>query len=383
VGFVGWNPFQFIHFAPVIAHIPGAEMVIEKKHGIWKSLDPRVLGIPASRVHHLGARQMRELDGQFDVLVCQTPFTGIENLRESRLAMLQYGYAKEAHNFGAWRSFADVCMTYGPYASRKIEPFAPCVATGNPRYEDWKNESFHLAALRMYSAQLDPSKKTILYAPTWGGLSSFEHYSDAVGALSNDYNIVLKIHHNTQRLAKNSLDPVRRKFGVIHSAEDDIVELLSIADVLITDCSGAIFDAIYCNKPVILLDLPAAEIAAGSISDSHSLEQARRGELGTRVGCPGALRETLRRVLEMETSGPPQPSGLRDELFIDATGATRRASKVIVDLAAGCFSPSQTQQYIRNEMAALYSCRADFRMTRIARDFLMSRFERIRGCFQG
>lgn len=354
VAFVGWNPFQFIHFAPLIARLPGAEAIVETRRGVWKSLDLHALGIAAARVHHLGPRQMRSLDGRFDVLVSQTTFAGIENLRRTRVAMLQYGYAKEAHNYGPWRSFADVCMTYGPYASRKIAPFAPCVATGNPRFASWHDPEFRRSARKKYAAMLDPARKTVLYAPTWGELSSFGRFAAAVAALSVDFNVLIKVHHISARFGQKRRDPLLGKFRQIVGAEHDLVELLAVADVLLSDFSGAIFDAIEGGIPVVLLGAAAAHDVPRS--DRHSLEQARRDELGQVAASPADVGPAVRRALATNPANPALAL-LRDDLFIDATGAPERAARTIRELAAGGFSRNQSQEYIRHEMAALHRLR--------------------------
>jgi len=39
----------------------------------------------------------------------------------------------------------------------------------------------------------------------------------------------------------------------------DILPLLASADVVVSDYSGAIFDAILAEKPLVLADIPGAE----------------------------------------------------------------------------------------------------------------------------
>jgi hypothetical protein len=355
VGFIGWNPFQFLHFGSLISKFPGATLVIEERRAARKSINLESFAEMAVHTMHCNRRRMREIDGEFDVLVCQTPFAGIEEIRESRIAMLQYGYAKEAHNFGAWRSFADVCMTYGPYASRKIMPFAPCVATGNPRFEAWQNPELHRRALEKYSSILNSTKKTVLYAPTWGGLSSFHTFADAVAALSAEFNVLVKVHHLSVLFGNRSGAPLRQKFPHLCGAEHDLIELLSLADVLLSDFSGAIFDAIQAKVPVVLLGGTAAHNK--SRSDRYSLEQARRDELGQIAATPGDVAASVRRALATGTSAPALAS-LRDDLFTDPAGASERAARTIHELAAGAFVRSQSQEYMRHEMAALHRLRA-------------------------
>ena len=376
VAFVGWNPIQFLLFAPVIARLPGAEAVIEKKRGVWKSLDLAALGVPAGRVHHFGPRQMHRLDGRYDVIVCQTPFSGIGELRHTRVAMLQYGYAKEAHNYGAWRSFADVCMTYGPYASRKLAPFAPCITIGNPRFESWLDPKFHRRAHAKYASMLDPTRRTVLYAPTWGELSSHDRFADAVAALANEFNVLIKMHHISVRFGHGRGGPLRRKFTHFLGAEQDLVELLSVADVLLSDFSGAIFDAIQAQVPVILLGTAAAEGQASS--DRHSMEQARRGELGSVVATPDDLARTVHQVLSTEEATISGLATLREDLFADAAGASERAVKVILDLADGHFRPAAAHAAIRDETRAHFRTRNRFRSIRSVRRILVRGWGKLR-----
>ncbi|MCB1131037.1 MAG: CDP-glycerol glycerophosphotransferase family protein [Verrucomicrobiae bacterium] len=366
VAFVGWNPFQFLHFAPIAARFPRSTLIVEKRPPGW---DRSVLRtrFPESRIMELGPGEMEKLDGKFDILVCQTLFHGIGKMRKSRIAMLQYGYAKEAHNFGAWRSFADVCMTFGPYASQKVTPFCHAAPIGNPRFECWDESSFRTRAADRLAGRLDPAKKTLLYAPTWGALSSIKEFAKAIRALSAEYNVILKVHHNTQRFDASTLDDLRGEFGCIHGADEDIVELLAVSDALLSDFSGAIFDAIYGRVPVLLLGTAAPE----STSDGFSLEQARRDELGEQVARPADLPAAVARVLVRPLSPAGGAAGLREELFREAAGAAARAEEVIRRLAAGEFRPNQSQLYIRKEMAELQEFRE--RSRRFGRWFRMLR----------
>lgn len=357
IGFVGWNPFQFLHFSRLIDEFPNASLVLEERRKAATSYDLDQLPCAKLPVVRLDRKGMHGLDERFDILVCQTVFAGIEHIRSSRIAMLQYGYAKESHNYGAWRAFGDLCLTFGPYASRKIEPFCHSAAVGNPRYEDWNDPSFHSRAKERHARGLDPDRKTILYAPTWGPLSSYDAFADAVAVLTSEFNVILKIHHITQREGAAVTDRIRRKFPRLAAADDDIVELLSVADVMISDYSGAIFDAVYCRTPIVLLDTPGAESREESRSDPHSLERARRHDLGQVVASAADLTQAVRRALE---SGPANDA-LRDDLFVDAGGAARRAAAAIRELAAGRYQQTQHQAYIRQELRAHHRCKSELR----------------------
>lgn len=357
IGFVGWNPFQFLHFSRLIDGFPEAVLVLEERRKAASSYDLDHLPCARRDVLRLDHKGMRALDGRFDILVCQTVFAGIEDIRSSKIAMLQYGYAKEAHNYGPWRALGDLCLTFGPYASRKIGPFCHSAAVGNPRYEDWDDPAFHARARERHARGLDPDRKTVLYAPTWGPLSSYETFADAVASLTSEFNVILKIHHITRRNGDAAMEKIRRKFPSHAGADADIVELLSVADVMISDYSGAIFDAVYCRKPMVLLDTPGAENDRESRSDPHSLERARRHELGQVVASADDLANAVRRALD---SGPVNDA-LRDDLFVQSHGAAHRAADALRDLAAGRFQQTQHQQYIRQELRAHYHCKSEMK----------------------
>lgn len=371
IAFVGWNSFQFLHFTSVAAAFPGATLVVEERQYAGKDVRPDTFSSTSAHILRCDHKQMRRLDGQFDVIVCQTPFTGIEEIQHTKIAMLQYGYAKEAHNFGAWRSFADLCLTFGDYAARKISPFSPCFNTGNPRYKDWGNSSFHVDARNKYHHLIDPDKKTVLYAPTSFPLSSYEEFSSAIQALSDEFNVILKLHHITLLGGSTINNSVNLKFNKVCSTQDDLIDLLAISDVVISDFSGAIFDAVYCRIPVILLDSAKSENMISSKSDIHSIERTRRSEIGEVVDCQSKLAGVIRRILQDASAYSP-PANLRDDLFIDAKDAVSRAKYALHKLASGGFSQNQSQQYVRHEMRALYRCRAD-----IANAFTVAGFTKI------
>lgn len=378
IAFTGWNPFQFLHFEKLSSRFPDATLVVEERKNAQGVFDLESLRSGGKKVVHYDRRRMGKLDGEFDIIVCQTPFAGIEEIRKSRIAMLQYGYAKEAHNFGPWRSLADVCLTFGDYASRKMEAFCPAVATGNPRYEDWSNPDFREAARKKYADRIDPSKKTILYAPTWGGLSSLNEFADAVQALSGDFNVILKLHHNSQLAGPAFMDSIRKKFGAICDTRDDIVELLGVADAMISDYSGAIFDAIYCKVPVILLNPSSGESAAASKSDRYSIERARREEIGVVVEAPAKLRKALEGSLGNPSKQIASVAELRAGLFVEAENASQLAEETLLKLANGEFRQNQIQGYIRKEIRASLRAKTELSAARTFGGFVRMVGDQIR-----
>lgn len=76
--------------------------------------------------------------------------------------------------------------------------------------------------LRKYRQRLDSRKQTVLYAPTWTPLS-VDSFMAAVHELSNDFNVLIKMHHNTVYLLESARRGSISGHGVCYlGANDDL-----------------------------------------------------------------------------------------------------------------------------------------------------------------
>ena len=114
------------------------------------------------------------------------------------------------------------------------------------------------------SLGLDPSKKTILFAPTFYP-SSLERFGMKLGEYTQNYNVILKPHMWTYFLDKfgeYNLVPQRNlaydlaeKFSHIKLLGPDVYNITpyyKISDVLLTEASSTIYEMIALEKPVIV-----------------------------------------------------------------------------------------------------------------------------------
>tara|TARA_B100001250_G_scaffold370577_1_gene354829 strand:+ start:1073 stop:2197 length:1125 start_codon:yes stop_codon:yes gene_type:complete len=114
------------------------------------------------------------------------------------------------------------------------------------------------------SLGLDPSKKTILFAPTFYP-SSLEPFGMKLGEYTQNYNVILKPHMWTYFLDKfgeYNLVPQRNlaydlaeKFAHIKLLGPDVYNITpyyKISDVLLTEASSTIYEMIALEKPVIV-----------------------------------------------------------------------------------------------------------------------------------
>jgi hypothetical protein len=345
VAFIGWNTFQYLQIRALAESIPGAVFILEERRANIGIFNDRFLRESTVPIVSCSRERLVELVPCFDIFVVQTVFPEIHRLATKKIAMLQYGYAKEPHNYGAWRALADLILVFGPYAKSRCEYFAATEAIGNPRYDSWFDDGFHSRAATTLGKQKDPGKKTLLYLPTWGDLSSTEAYLEHIVALSDEYNVFVKMHHNSDLIESNR--NAAQKAPGIHffGADDDIMALMSCADVVVTDYSGAIFDAIFCDIPLVLINTSDAALAKIEKIDKFSAELHLRSSLGLEVESPGELRSKVVCALkgDVEVS-----QAIRKQFFTETYDSCSLARAALQNLYDGKYEKSQQQIYIRD-----------------------------------
>jgi hypothetical protein len=276
VGFHVRNAFQVSHFRTLFKATPGALWIGKNSSKLASFGIGQEEPVATSRFF---LRRLMERD--FDIVVSQAGPPGKGKLDHAKFVMVQYGYAKEPYNYGEWRADAHLILAYGPYAQSRFSERAPSISIGNPRWDDWNDAVFRQTAVDTLSRYMSPDRKTVLYAPTWGDLSSAPDWLGTVEALAEDYNVLVKAHHNSARdaqIAETSKHPN------LHFLPDhDLFALMSVSDVVVSDVSGAIFDAVLCGRPVVLVAPENLRARLGKKLDAQSIEVANRAEFGTVV----------------------------------------------------------------------------------------------------
>ncbi len=202
------------------------------------------------------------INGQIDIDILLSPYwrPSFELFPiEIKMVRLMYGYAKDNWNYDEWNGNYDLVFSYGLYAQKKLARFNNSIAVGNPRMIGFKDslESKGIFDINNRSLRrfIQPNKKTILIAPTWGPLSSSSLLIPYLDGLSNNYNLLLKVHHQLVLQNDIKVKSLLNEFKLFYCDEKvDIFSLIRHADIVISDYSGAIFDGILCGKRTVLIN---------------------------------------------------------------------------------------------------------------------------------
>jgi len=219
-----------------------------------------------------------------------------------------------------------------------IDPDSPAARlVGYPKADALVNGTWTRAAV-LASLGLDPSRPTLLYAPTWSPASSLNAIGKTLIArlLELDVNVIVKLHDRSRDVRVRysggvdwvaELEPVLRGRAGVIAPGHDISPYLVAADLMITDHSSAGFEYLLRDRPMVRIHRPElireANIHAdyvellASVSESVNTadETVRAVERG--LASPQALGETRRAVAA--------------DLFYRPGGATARAIRQLYD----------------------------------------------------
>lgn len=135
----------------------------------------------------------------------------------------------------------DCILCAGEYDANYLNVFTRTVKTGNMKYINFEKKK-----------ERATHKKNLLYLPTYGNGCSIDSILIELNKLRNEYNVITKIHHGTSFLKNEQerIDKIKKNVDEFYDYHKKLSELLEVADVVLTDNSGSIFEAIYTEIPV-------------------------------------------------------------------------------------------------------------------------------------
>ena len=101
IAFLITTRYQVYHYAAIAKHLPSATFVIEvRDHDFEVSEEFVREHIPNATTRLVPKSALRSMDGQYDVIVCQTPVLPQVLFDETMVVAQQYSLAKETYQYG-------------------------------------------------------------------------------------------------------------------------------------------------------------------------------------------------------------------------------------------------------------------------------------------
>ncbi len=200
------------------------------------------------------------------------------------------------------------------------------------------------------SLSLDPSRKTVLYAPTYSPASSLHQAGEAIirAAAAAGWNVIVKLHDRSL-----DLDP-RYSGGVdwrarMRELEEpgriafvdgaDSSPLLAAAEAMITDHSSVGFEYLVLDRPLIVFEAPGLIRAARINPEKVALLRSAAHV----VSSVAALAPALQAAALTPAALSRQRQRVASEMFHDPGRATERAVSLIAELLGARSSTAPVQ----------------------------------------
>ena len=199
-------------------------------------------------------------------------------------SMLNSDFMLCANNYMKDRIYKKAYLGDGMYAGEFLK-------IGMPRFDAISKTARPYILKRLEGLGFDPSKKIILYAPTWRG-DKRENISYSITELMGrikkmrrnvpkDYEVYLRVHPLVYKEIYRDIAEDEELREMVIPQTIDTSELLSVTDVLITDFSSITMDFVKTGRPILFY----AEDMSEYIKD--------RGLLLPLECLPGAFAESI------------------------------------------------------------------------------------------
>lgn len=346
VMFAGYAPVHFLCFSPIyqiLKEIPDVEVTLSGglRHlgeaGNW-NYDLTGLyspfGIPEEEMVEVDELENRSFDIAFGA---QTNLIAAD--RAKKRIQIFHGISFRNRAVRPENMGCDHYFLAGPYMQRAfanaglMQPGDPRgLQIGFPKTDALLNGTLNRQTL-LEKFGFDGSRPVILYAPTGQKRNSLETMGKAVLkklTKADEFDIILKTHDHPKKAV--DWGSKLNRFEGPHfriTGDLDVIPLLFLADLLITDASSVSSEYSLLDRPMVFLDVPElierAKAKNGAMVDMDTW--GRKG--GAIVSDPKKVTKAIRRGLAHPEEFREVRQAMRDDLFFNPGKATEAAEKWI------------------------------------------------------
>lgn len=323
IAFVIYYPFQFYVYKNVYSHLKDeAEFVIDLGAFFPTRQNEDILPATEALLEKHGARYrvlqhedyyyprfLERFLAPYDVLISvwQRGCLNTEAAQAKKLVHMTYGVGKELTTFDLRKVKFDLILAYGEYDHAFYSLLSNSIVAGNPKFDDWFTNTVDTEAVSNMTARLDRSKKTVLYLPTHSDLCSIKDLAGDLKKITDEYNVIVKLHYYTPREEPELVELLKNPRIVLLQDDTDLLPLLKLADVVVSDNSSVIFDAMLANKPVIVTDFHSTEYLD---AEHKSIRMYRRGQASA-LTYSNSIEQRIKRDGTVDTIAKPEELRMR------------------------------------------------------------------------
>ncbi len=225
----------------------------------------------------------------FDVIVSSGHYWAVELIPLLKLFCqkeMRVIYCPHGNSDKGWSRtkplLKDLSFVYGPQMLSCLDDLSGYIVTGNYRYPYYlQRKAFYDQLLEQeLNGKLDPSRKTLLYAPTWNDPENPTTFFTACEKLLADvgprFNVIVKLHPFLIDDHPIEIERMMHQFkdSVFLLNFPPIYPILDLCDAYVGDFSSIGYDFLIFDKPLFFLTENRGMLSeTGLILPSHAIGQ--------------------------------------------------------------------------------------------------------------
>ncbi len=330
------------HLGPLAAILEIPLIVSEEKtYDLATALYPQVKTVLIEEE----ALTLEYLASNFDILFVSSKLWAVELYhvfplvyqKKMRIVYCPHGNSDKGHTLTKEdHNPEDISLVYGNHMldllkdTGMLDKLNQTIATGNYRFSFFlQHQPFYemVASERIFS-RLDRAKKTIFYAPTWGGEENPSSFYDECAALIDQitapFNLVIKLHpyiYERQPVKTILICEKYKDHPQVLFLEDfpPVYPILALSDAYLGDFSSIGYDFLKFDKPMYFFNPSKSDLEKdrGRFLHRCGMEISTKGEENA--------FDFIARTLEQNQS---QFAKVRKEIYSYAFGKERNLEEV-------------------------------------------------------
>ncbi len=212
--------------------------------------------------------------------------------------------------------------------------------TGLPKLDPFFRKGFYDGEKLKKELNLDPSRKTILFAPSYKP-SCIGEIGESIIELASDYNLIVKLHPyswggkyapHSQHLIYQKLAEKHQGFYLVPKDDFDVYPYLYVSDTLISDTSSVINEFLALGRHGIIYELPQGRLLHSDGMPVLSLDPTEwlKGAF-PHVNSPCQLSEAVHKALNPCVEMKEKLEVYRNYFFTGLDGKASLRVKGVID----------------------------------------------------
>lgn len=199
--------------------------------------------------------------------VCLAPYPVINFAQINAKYRIRYGYsiltAKPNPTYNpSQKLWFDAIICHGPQEAEVMKAYTETYNISPMKYDGFTKEKH-------------TGKPILLYLPTSGDVSSADQTEEIIACLKDDFRIIVRMHahiaHKQNAEEEARYNSIKKLADEVCDDTTPLLDWLRTADVVLSDNSGSIYEALYSQTPVAVFAESVKTRKIGNILPLHAI----------------------------------------------------------------------------------------------------------------